>query len=147
MSPTRSIVVSRTGTDLNLDNRSTHELVLWFPPTLDYRRREVSGMYQAGARLKHAVPDTMTIGGVFRCMGADWDATDAAINEMYVALQQFEYTVTATFAGVVTTYEDCQPATIRPLDGRRTRAEVANGFADFEIEIRCTPVIGQEATP
>ncbi|UPU89016.1 hypothetical protein LGT36_003580 [Demequina sp. TMPB413] len=145
--PTRSIVVSRPVSDLNLDDGVSHELVVWNEPDLEYMRKAVRGSYQAGERLKQAVPSTMTIGGVFRCMGEDWDATDAAINEMYLALQQFSYTVTATFAGVATVYEDCQPATIRPLNGQRTRGQVESGFADYSIEIRCTPVIGAEVAP
>lgn len=134
-----SIVVSRTGADLDLANGTTHELVRWAKPDLSYRTHEVTGRYQAGARLIMAVPDVAIIGGVFRCKGATWSAVDTAVAEMYAALQQFDYTVTATFDGVSEVFTDCQPATIRPLNTRSLSGEIASGFADFDVEIRCTP--------
>jgi len=142
--PAHAIVVSRDGDDLDLANNDTHQLVVWNPPALEWRKAAVAGRYQAGERLVNAVPDTATIGGVIRCMGDTWDDVDDAVAEMYLALQQFEYTVTVTFAAVSETYTECQPAMIRPATGQRTSGEVRSCFADFEIQIRCTPNIAVE---
>lgn len=135
-----SVVVSQSGGDLDI-TAGDYELVIWNPPALEYRVHEVQGRYQAGSRLVSAVPDVATIGGVFRCKGAAWTAVDAAIADLYAALGQFEYTVTTTLDGVVETFENCQPASVRPLGGRRTSGEIASGFADFDVAIRCTPNI------
>lgn len=142
--PTHSFVVSRTGDDLDLANGTTHQAVQLYRPTLEWRKAEVVGRYQAGARLVNAVPEVMVIGGVFRCLGATWDDVDDATNEMFVALQQFEYTVTTVTGSVSETWQNCQPATIRPVNGERVAGEVVECFADYEIQIRCTPNIGSE---
>lgn len=136
---THSIVVSQSGGDLNLANGTTHSLVRWEKPQLEYRRNEVTGRYQAGSRLVNAVPETTVLYATFRCMGATWAAVDTAVASMYAALGQFDYTVTATFAGVAETFADCQPATIRPVNVRSLSGEIAACMADFDVEIRCTP--------
>lgn len=136
-----SIVVERPGTDLTL-TAGAYELVMPNVPDLEWRRNTVEGRYQAGERLVNAVPVAALIGWVIRCKGDAWTDVDTAIADMYATLAQFEYTVTETIAGVVTVWENCQPATIRPLNNRRTSGEVASGVADFDIQIRCTPNVG-----
>lgn len=136
-----SVVISQPGADLNITSGGW-EMVLWSPPSLEPETRVISGPYQAGERLRSWKPAAQIIGGVFRAKGSNWAAVEARRNDLYVALQQFSYTVTVTVGGVVETFTHCQPATIRPRGGFRTSGEVASGFADFEIEIRCTPNIG-----
>lgn len=133
-----SIVVSRPTTPLTITS-APYRLVQWNRPSLEYRRLEVTGRYQAGSRLVLAVPDTAVIGGVIRVEAATWADVDAATATLYDALAQLEYTVTVTLAGVAEVFANCQPATIRPVATRSLSGEIADGFADFEIEIRCTP--------
>lgn len=144
--PSHVVTVSRPTVDLDI-TATPYQLVRWFPPdVLAWRTVAIVGRYQGGERLVSAVPDVVIIGGVFRCLGDTWaDVVDAQL-ELQLALQQFEYTVTSDIEGVAETFTNCQPANMVPLDGERTAGEVAEGFADFEIRIRCTPNIAVEGS-
>lgn len=133
-----SIVVSKSGGDLTLTS-GDYRLVRWEKPDLEYRRLDVAGRYQAGSRLVLAVPDVAILRATFRVLGDTWAEVDTATGALYDALAQLDYTVTATFAGVVETFTNCQPATIRPVNTRSLSGEIAACIADFDVEIRCTP--------
>lgn len=145
MSASAEVLISTSGADLDVTDGTNYELVRWNPTALEWRRNAITGRYQAGESLINAVPDTQVLGMVVRVMGSTWTAVDTATNALYVALQQFSYTVTATFNSVETTYTECQPATIRPLGGALLAGHVDSGYQDFDIQIRCVPNIGVEA--
>lgn len=143
--PALSYVVSRTGADLNLNGGASHKIELWHVPEVRWRRRTVTGSFQAGELITAAVPEAQVLPATVLCLGGTWDEVDAAENEMRVALQQFSYAITITTGGVVYQYAQCQPADITPLGEQRRAGEVAACIAGFALAIRCKPVIGSEA--
>lgn len=143
--PSSALTVSLAGGGtLDLNDGTTYTLVSFAPQQLDWRRTAVRGRYQAGERLVSAVPDTASITIRLLIQASTWTAVDEAVAAAFVAFQQFDYTVVATFDSVATTYSDCQPATIGHPAGRVLSGEVDECATLLEFIVPCSPNVAVE---
>jgi len=104
-----SVVVSRTGADLELNDGTKYTVVDLSPGGRTWRRSTVEGRYQHGRKSIGEVIDTASMSFTVRVMGTSF--ANAMVNAVAMrdALAQHAYTVTTVIEGVTQVFV-CEPA-------------------------------------
>jgi len=134
-----SIEVSTPSTALEINDHEAFEIVEWNPPIQEVSRVVVDGPYQSGRRLISATRGPVTLTGVVRVLGEDWQAARDNAESLFSALSQFSFTLTESIEGEDTVY-DCEPADISlasGLDG----FQVARGRHEYVLSIPCSRAV------
>lgn len=109
---TMSLLVSRSSTPLELNNRTSYEIPEggWTPPGRSHRLNEIEGENNPGSVLLGFVADTSTISGVVRVLASSETTLRARISALFDAMSQRSYSITETINGQPTIYTGCRPA-------------------------------------
>lgn len=115
-----------------------HTEALWVetyaPPVFDYRKQYApESPHMSGQALLSAVLDSGELSVVFYARGANWAATQAAMDSLSLALSQFSYPLTLTDTG--TTFDAECAAVAWSWDDGMFAANIARG----PVSIRLNP--------
>lgn len=134
------VTVSRPGTDLDLNQDGSFEVIAVGVGGRTWQRRTVDGPYMHGRRLLGAVLASQTLVVLVRVRGATWVAAQNRYQEMAEAFSQQAYTVTQVLEGRTDTYT-CEPADIALTSGATlSKHHVMAQMQEYQVTIPIDPV-------
>lgn len=138
-----SVVVSKTGTDLELNDGTKYTIVDLAPGGRTWRRFTVEGKYQHGRKSIGEVIDTATLSFTVRVMGSSFANAAANATALLDAVSQHAYTVTTVIEGVTRVFV-CEPADMDIVgsDGWN-KYEIARDRHTYTLSIPYDPTLSE----
>jgi len=135
-----SVVVSKTGTDLQLNDGVKYTIVDISPGGRTWRRYTTEGRYQHGRKSIGEVIDTASLSLTVRVMGTSFANAMVNATAMRDALAQHEYTVTTVIEGVTQVFV-CEPADIDIATGSWNKYEIVRSRHTYAMTIPYNPTL------